>query len=474
MNFIRSGLTSLLSFLRFVKWRGLMRLHFILLISILFFIFNSANSKNERHWFYAKDASEAIMKLPAVIIIDSERKPSIKTIHDKIEQQVQHLFGPMSFNGEIGLPTAVPKGDHEIKIKENSLKKIELNKWEIQYIYKGTVLAEKTAGSKWDAILPINPDEIYSRARKTSTSYGLIRCTDSHYQSKGDFWYFWSPDRYGCKLEEGRDYKKFQAELERTNNTRTTYPEYDRLIQNENGKKIVSIYMFNGMDDPSLSKNPYRSTDINAANYVSISSDLKSRKYKLLDTLKDHEGGGQIEIFQKERNHINTIVYMFFGPTGINEGSSYFHKNYKKGLETGSVIIYNGHSGLGGHLHLDYIEYYNNFKIKPPKDQYQIYYFNSCSSYPYYNEMYFNPKITTSDPRGTENLDILTNGLSTAFVVIDSTTINFIQAIDHFIEKGSAITFQNIVDKGDTDNLFGVNGDEDNPKNPPINPYLNL
>lgn len=57
-------------------------------------------------------------------------------------------------------------------------------------------------------------------------------------------------------------------------------------------------------------------------------------------------------------------------------------------------MIYNGHSGLGGHLDLKAIADLQGFRIAPNKNRYQIYFFNSCTSYTYDNTTYFNRKRT--------------------------------------------------------------------------------
>jgi hypothetical protein len=70
------------------------------------------------------------------------------------------------------------------------------------------------------------------------------------------------------------------------------------------------------------------------------------------------------------------------------------------------VIIYEGHSGLGGNLNIPELEEKAG-KFQFPKKK-QIFYFDSCSSYSYYLD-HFNAYKTKT------NIDVVTNGLSSYF-----------------------------------------------------------
>jgi hypothetical protein len=174
-----------------------------------------------------------------------------------------------------------------------------------------------------------------------------------------------------------------------------------------------------------------------------------------------------IEEFTFKAERAELKVFMFFGESGIDERSTPFHFAYRHALEKASVMIYDGHSGLGGHLDLDSIEAANQFQIKIPKDRYQIYFFNSCTSYSYYNTLYFEKKKTATDRKGSKNLDILTNGLETYFDVMKSTNLALISAFKNWAEGKKSTSYQELAQEIDSDNLFGVNGDEDNPKRAP-------
>ena len=124
-------------------------------------------------------------------------------------------------------------------------------------------------------------------------------------------------------------------------------------------------------------------------------------------------------------------------------------------------MVYDGHSGLGGHLDLESIEETHGFKISMPKKQHQIFFFNSCSSYTYYNLSYLERK------GGAEYLDIMVNGLATAFDVLHNTNMELVEAIDLWANNRAPRSYQAIAKSNDSGNLFAVNGDDEgNPTTP--------
>ena len=127
--------------------------------------------------------------------------------------------------------------------------------------------------------------------------------------------------------------------------------------------------------------------------------------------------------------------------------------------------MYEGHSGLGENLDLESIESSLNEKITL-SNRYQIYFFNSCTSYRYYNDNYFQRKISTFDPKGTKKLDILANGLATTFYSMPyssaALSMALEKALDYVSTNSGFLSYQELAKQMDSNNLFGINGDEDN------------
>jgi hypothetical protein len=226
-----------------------------------------------------------------------------------------------------------------------------------------------------------------------------------------------------------------------------------------------------GMDDNQKGRNPLNSGDINAENYRDFRNYLLEKDYKAkkwtaaeINKVAKTKNGALpfVETIQKGK-----IVYrFFFGPSAIDEDSLAFHWFYKDALENSSIMIYGGHSGLGGHLDLDSIEANLGEAIKFNPKKYQILFFDSCTSYKYYNTAYFDRKVTAKDPKGSKSLDIFTNGLSTFFHVMPASNkaiaIALEKALSYAQTGAGFVSYQTLAKQIDSDNLFGINGDEDN------------
>src|SRR5690606_21135975 len=99
----------------------------------------------------------------------------------------------------------------------------------------------------------------------------------------------------------------------------------------------------------------------------------------------------------KKRDGIEFVVEMHL----TNPETIGFVKMAKHGLEKSDVFIYDGHSGLGGHLYVDRFEEELGKALTLDPNKKQVYYFNGCSTFSYYNANYFAAK------GGSESLDVI-------------------------------------------------------------------
>ena len=149
---------------------------------------------------------------------------------------------------------------------------------------------------------------------------------------------------------------------------------------------------------------------------------------------------------------INLKIKIFLSDTDINSEDGTFHYYYEKALKTADVIEYEGHSGLGANLSLTELGIENLNKKK-----YQLYFFNACSTYKYFNKEYIKAK------GGSKNLDIILSGLPTYG---DSASDNSLAFLGTFLDAKS-LTFQTIVSRIEDSSdggpyLYSVVGDHDN------------
>ncbi len=419
--------------------------------------------KNEKKLYIGSNSTEATMTFTGKVTIETGFKPNASTMRSHIERQIEHTIGPMS----VATYTSVPKGDHVITNVKIVSKKDNL--YTISYDYTGTIVLENGPRTSYDLVMPINPTTIYEAAMVGEYN----PCTDDHYQSEGDFWYFWNPANPGCELVEDEDYIVVKTKIERFKNTKLSYPEYHNLAD-ENG--MTTVHVLFGLDDPKEDRNPMTSDDINADNYRQFRNYLVKQGY-----VATKWATAEVKKIAKTRNGVlpyvetlekgNISYRFFFGPTGIDEESLAFHWFYKDALENASVMLYGGHSGLGGHLDLAMIEDNLGETINFNKKRYQILFFDSCTSYKYYNQQYFERKVSTKDPNGSKKLDIFTNGLATYFHTMPNSNKALAIALDkalNYATKATYVSYQSLAKQIDSENLFGVSGDEDNesPKKP--------
>jgi len=418
-------------------------------------------------WFTAKGSTEAVLDFNGTVEFFPRGTPDGAFVLKAIESQVLHLFGPM---GAASTP-AVPKTDH--RITDVKVKKGERGSYTATYHYSGTILVEAGPRTRYDIILPIRPGKIFEEAIVEVGGRKTLPCTDPHYPDRADFWYFWNPFQRGCKLKENENFYRIKGAIERIPNQRLTYPEYDRLVDD---KGRIRVDMFFGMDDGTHSQDPLQSGDLNAKTFrgfrktvLAMGFTEKQLTHDEVKTLLGRTVVPQPAIFAYswQGKKASVQIRAFYGPTGIWEHSIGFHLVLADALARSSIVIYDGHSGLGTNSDLEEIEKKSKFRMQPSQDRYQIYYFNSCSSYPYYTRDFFGRKRNARDPKGTKNLDILANGLQTPFDETSSSNLVLVRAVQRWAAGYPAPSYQRMAELVAEDTLFGVNGDEDNPSSRP-------
>lgn len=423
--------------------------------------------------YYGRLSQEAILTYQTQIEVPkSYSKAALKVA---IDEQIQHLMGTfqsISFQDEFGFPGVLGE-DHAVKITSVSAGR-STNRKIYTYQFKGKVVFQKTAfhGGKSRSVplkLPLAPDEIYSLGMVGSENL----CTDEHYNSEGDFWYFWDPDQRGCPLKGNtEDVLRFKGTLKPLANTELTYPEYDRFYGDNGNGNLTEFFVFLGyINDIDHINRPHRS-DAGFETLQYVAQNLEGLDFNLTEKIdafrlnKNHQvikGANFYRVYEKEKvidgEKKNIRIKILLADTAIESTDATFHQYLKEAFEKSDAVIYDGHSGLGGNLDIAQLP-----KIKFDPKKYQIYYFNGCSSYPYYNGMFSEAK------GGTKSVDILTAGLETSTATSGTNVMAF---LNRFI-SGSKVSYQKILSEMEKSNLYegtyllGVNGDEDNrfkPKN---------
>ena len=414
--------------------------------------------------YYGALSTEAILEYEAKIEIDSNSRSATAT-RAVIDEQVAHLVGHLqaySYTKNGGFPGVL--GDkYEIKINKSKMKADGTQ--QVDYKFKGKVnfhaKAFKTGNSTTVNLkLPLNPSTIYS--------FGLVgdlnECTDEHYNSDGDFFYFWDPEMPKCPLKGGKNSQVVYVpgKLTKLANTTKTYPEFDRLY---NKDKLTVSVMIGFIDE--VIRGRIRTSDDGYKTYKELKQTLIDRGFKVSVEKKrfklDGRGFGQngnaysaslISTITNSLGRKQDIeVKLLLADTEVSSRDRTFELHYAEALKKSDIVAYDGHSGLGGNLDLASIS-----KVGFGTN-YQIIFMNGCSSYPYFNNMYFGAK-----PGGRKNLELITTGLPT---LSNTSLSNMLAFINPFIE-GKIQSYQTLLgsleksNNGEGTYLMGVIGDDDN------------
>lgn len=411
--------------------------------------------------YFGFHSSEVKLTFDAFVEVTSKTPLTPEDQQQAVAKHFDFLFGDLAMNETPGGPKNDGKG---------TITKIEPTNdgYRIFYSYEGTVVLQNGPRTHLTVELPNNIHEMYLKAKKSG------KCLDPDYADEPDFSYFWSPNRPGCKkvIKPGEDYQVIDARIERLPNTEHTRPDYERLIDDQ-GNIHISILM--GLNDSSDGRDPIESEgkkddDLNAVNFRKI------RKHLMRDlgfqstgawtnaqirtvVEKDVRPLPYVEDFVQSyggRRGKKITVTMFFGPTDVTENSWAFDYFYQRAIEHSSIIIFDGHTGMGTNLTLSVLEKRMNTEFHVPVDRYQILYADSCSSYGYYNLDFFKRKER-------RNLNVITAGLETPFDGGDRTDMTLIEAAHNYLSRGTMVGFKTLMHRLENDNMAGVNGDEDNP-----------
>lgn len=411
--------------------------------------------------FWAVGSKETELTLDAYVLIQASRDRTLTEIQIRrqIERQIKYMVG----TGARKSPRLVPKLNHKIEILAQTQVDEELLR--VDYRYTGIVQTE-SFHRELSVLLPLKPESIYQDSVRYHNGRLEIPCGDSSHPGDTYYWYFFDPFSSDCKLTEGKDYVTFRGHHSPRESTEKTYPEYARVFEDQ---KMEAAFFY-GLDDPRGPREPQNSSDVNAPNIQAMQWDLQQsgfQKRVWANTEIEQILQGRsfdlpyIETWTKNSPRGELIVHVYFGATDSSWGTA-FHQFFAHFGKSSDLLIYAGHSGLGEYLDPKLLFQNESQILAGP--MYQLIYFNSCSSYPYYNLDFFKLKESEQDPLGTQNLDILVNGLSTYFYSIANANRELLKSFTNYAENGSTQSYQDLLKKMDSGNMISVNGDEDNSK----------
>jgi len=394
-----------------------------------------------------------VYKIPAAytgaasnILSDAAQADKIREL---VDLQLQHMYGAFTTHPGFENNPGIPSGNYNVKLL-GAEKVPNLPYAKITYSYDDIVvfsskLFKGGGATRIQFVLPKDPVTIYSKGFATPNSRKNL-CTDEHYNSEGDFWYFWNPYQDGCPISGG-DLVGVTTDLTPMTVTRGTYPEYARLGTAD----LLQVLYLVGVDEN------FQNGDLGKQTFRDALAGLKA-------------AGFQVTVDEPRRKRLTlragtrrTSIEMILS----DPNSAEFAQEAVRGMKTADIFLYDGHSGLGGYLSPERLAEDTGRPLELPKNKYQIFVFQGCSTYAYYNTAFFNLKKGSGDPKGTKNLDIITTGIGAAFEVGAKVDVAFLTSVT----TGQRPSWQTILDRihaaeGENSALSHINGDEDNPRTP--------
>jgi hypothetical protein len=418
-----------------------------LLVSII-----TGGTLNSAHAFYGKQSHKAILTFKGKLEVESDL--DLEDIKEDIKYQTSFLLGTFhskSFVEEFGSKGVVGERQRIFDIQIEHLP--ETDRDLVTYQFEAEALFNKDAFRRKKTIhvpikLPLYPKDIYD--------FGLVgdvnKCTDEHYNSEGDFFYFWDPDQENCPLKENKKHiLRIKGTLKKLKKTKRTYPAYEKIFGDNGNGLTTRADLFFGYIESKAPRNLYHylTQTISAQDpeasikYVDdailsayeMSDYLEDKGFELFNrtlfgdltqkqewklskkgldlkdepTMEEGPTAGEKRTYTKtfpsgKEVVVNIIIAQSDFQDNKKKQSTLFKNMFEDALEKADLIDYEGHSGLGGNLDLESL--YGDRDIFNP-DKYQIIFINGCHSYAYFKNMFLNRK------NHPQNLDLILSGLST-------------------------------------------------------------
>lgn len=385
---------------------------------------------------------------------------------DPIRQTTKFLFGPLTYRSLGG----VQKGEKIIPYVEQA--SLQNGRVVIPYSYEGIwmIHSEKVKTSGLSLPLP------YSAADLLNSNW--ITCTDradDDHATPSFLWYFWDPSRFGCENQEGIDYQTIQIQFDQeTEQTVKTFPEYDRMIHNINGRSIMAMTFAFGYVEDSAHPHPFKDSDAGMREfqkfYKTVQNILLPLGFREEAVLQSEITSGSERIGARFSGKIKNTEYQVtvISNAGVDQMELFAH-SFAKRQE--GFFGWFGHSRVGDGFDAEQFRYMlgdypKKFSLSK---EYQLVYWAGCNSYSYYTLPFFDMKAkldSLNDPKGTRNLDIISNTLPSLFAFNASNANVLFQAL---INQSQKISYQNIINQIENsaqqygyDVIVNVLGDEDN------------
>jgi hypothetical protein len=272
-------------------------------------------------------------------------------------------------------------------------------KRKIRYQTEGRLLLNKKVAwrllktRRWKISLPYNLDRFFDK-----------RCASEEDNNAADFWYAYDPFLKGCKHLIKRPMgKSVIVELQPLPPAHELSARLDELRGDNGNGELFQIATIDGFDGDAIEKK-----DGGYVSFFLMNKWLRKQGFK--EKVVKRAGDYEIHSFdktatRKDGRRIHIQLLRLLGETDLKEDNSdIYAKFFIKAIRQSDVVVYEGHSGFGMNLDAKNLEDRAKESVVFNKSKRQVFFFDSCSSYSYFLQMF-----STAKNPGT--LDILSNGL---------------------------------------------------------------
>jgi hypothetical protein len=296
-------------------------------------------------------------------------------------------------------------------------------------------------GTTYEAVVPKRASKLFSEAGDDCGSgHGSIEVSQSVY------WYAWTPEKATCSDELKQTISLTVSKV--LPRAGATYPEYNRLL--EDGRIDVVVF-FGQVGHEELDETDYAfplikkfSAQLEAANFRKAAQAPRGIRY-----LRDQDGV-----------QVVVDIYTPFEFAGLSDYANV--GNFDEAVRTHEIIVWNGHSVLGGSDFWARPEIYEGDAAR----KYQIFLYNGCLGYEYY----VNPIL--EGKKSWDNVDLVTNTLETPFSIVVDETSAPLGLIIGGAANGGTTSWQTILSKMNDiagwGGYYGASGVRTNAFTPPL------
>lgn len=272
----------------------------------------------------------------------------------------------------------------------------------IQYRASGLLLVNKKAARRvlaageWAITMPFDLDAFFDE-----------KCTDEHYNTLGDFWYFYDPYRQGCShLREAPLAKDVILKVKEAPQADADASASFADLRGDNGNgELFEIVTINGFSEDATNRRDEGRVSFGARNKWLRAQGFQETQIARYDNRPVYRY--EKTVTTREGRDVLIRFTRLLAETSVTSKNVTFAKFFKTAVEGADVVIYAGHSGLGGNLDIAALEEKaGKFEFNAGKKQ--LFFFDGCSTYSYF--------LSVFEERKTKGkIDIMTNGLSSYF-----------------------------------------------------------